>query len=228
MDRYKIFFKSNYGGAWEDTEIILRTPQSPSLETYSLMLGCEAKEAGISLCDYTVIVFSGHGCVRDNQLTFLCDKELMLSANDLFLMFLGKRMLLIADSCLCLTKGVVSTLDNVYNSLDESVSRPREKYRELYDNAFMKSQPCTIVKGATLGEQAADYRNGGLYSTMLLNIVNQIIQDSLRDLPRADRVYTIKEIQDSVSPLVSDINDHQHPDLEIGNGPFPPFVVIKG
>lgn len=101
------------------------------------------------------------------------------------------------------------------------------EYRELYDNAFMISQPCTIVKAASNGEQAKDCRNGGLYSNMLLNTVNQIIQDSLRDLPRADRVYTIKEIQDSVSPLVSDINVNQHPDLEIGKGLFPPFVVIK-
>jgi hypothetical protein len=121
VDRYKNFFKSNYGGAWEDEEII-QYGNLHGLSAFSLMPKTER-------FDYVVIVFSGHGgALRDGTPIFQCGQDL-ISAENFRDRFKSEKMLIIADSCLCSIEENISKVDINYNLIDESVSRSRKEYR---------------------------------------------------------------------------------------------------
>lgn len=225
IERYREFFKSDFGGSWEDCEIETRNFDWTRIDLYNTLL--LRRENG-SL-DYALIVFAGHGYVeRNGEIYFELSREQEVSLSDIVSWLPDQKMLMIADSC----QGYLSEM--LLRSLNESIrtfsaggrisdsrNGKRFRYNRLID--MMQARSKAFVSAVSTGECAADTSKGGLYSRTLMDFTENIIE---RVPGRIDLTIDIlhKETREMV---IRKSHGQQHPSLRLyGGGNYPPFLIL--
>lgn len=213
------YLKSDFGGAWEDKEIIIGkdwTTQSLKREiTFQKGIGA----------DYFLIIFSGHGYAirnRDTYFELASDDDLALNTLKRWLQF--KKSLIIADSC----RKYVEILEKAYarESLrfySKANSPFRQRYREMYDLELQRLEMFhnTIILSTDLDECAYDTDEGGLYIKNLI--------ETARSVERYGNagIYSIREMHDTVAEKVAILKGYkQNPQIcSTSRTMTPPFGV---
>ena len=99
VNSYLSYFKSDIGGAWEDSEIVDKNYNWSCLGLSAELLNRRMDRDGL---DYALIVFAGHGYAeRNGEIYFELSNEEILSLTTLKSFLTTQKVLLIADSCQC-------------------------------------------------------------------------------------------------------------------------------
>lgn len=163
IETYKSFFKSPFGGSWEDDEIDICLNKSKTLLQVKLAV------LQIQQLDYLIIVFSGHGGQLRETVFEINDKEETISESSL--QNLATRQLNIYDCCRCYPQIVTESvkLSSMYKAV--TASNTKDKYNKRILQAIpqqVKLYSCSI------GEVSHDTKNGGVYSQNLIKAAKNI------------------------------------------------------
>lgn len=219
MVNFTEYLKSDFGGAWEDNEIIIGkewTTQSLEQEiTFQ-------KESGV---EYFLIIFSGHGYAikgRDTYFELGDNDDLALSTLKRLLQF--NKSLIITDSC----RKYIEILEKAYarDSLrfySKANSPFRQRYRQIYDQELQRLEMFhnTVILSTDLDECAYDTDEGGLYIKTLI--------ETARSVERYGNpgIYSIREIHDTAAEKVAILKGYkQNPQIDSTSRIMtPPFGV---
>ena len=163
---YHAFFRSNYGGAWEDDEIkVLRTASRRELSEWSEL--CVSK-------DYSVITFSGHGDYIENgkygptTRLWLKDDE-SINVDELYSRAL--RQLFIIDACRHIEPTTVFFAKSATLLNSQDTLHYRALCREVYNTAIFAAEEGRIEMYSCSRDQYAYERrdgSGGQFSHALV------------------------------------------------------------
>lgn len=224
IDRYNAFFRSDYGGAWEDEEIEDQT-FGWTIEGLSSALRCRRA----SRLDYALIVFAGHGYAeRDGEVYFELSPGQEITLSEIKKYLTAQKMLMIADSCQgYLDRPLAGLLNESIRIFSEGglIMRSRTELRNKYNNLIelMSCGSKVFASAVSPGEYANDTARGGLYSRALMDTAGRIIET----VP-GHRYVLMDVINESASEVVvRESFGRQHPHLTMDkDGVFPPFLVI--
>ena len=156
---FRKFLQSSLGGEWKQNEILsLRNPDS-----YEIAF---AKQFFLNGADYTITVFSGHGCIMFGQQYFeLADKKIPISS----LKTTAKRQTLIVDACRGYFQFSPLRPQPVVSGF--YIGDIIQSTRKMYDYAIMNTNPgWSILYASSEGQEALDTNNGGAYIVSLLTV----------------------------------------------------------
>lgn len=186
MEAYSAFFQSFQGGAWNDYEI--KTILYPTKDEIKTAL------KRLSVCEYSIIVFSGHGYVdgRETMLVLSDDGSEVISEYDL--RQLNRTVIL--DCCRepievdkqrMVKKGSSLIMDS-WNGVN------REVARSMYENAIRDcGSQSVVLYGCSIGECAGDISDvGGLYSSELLEVGKRWHGGDILSLASAQKIVKSK------------------------------------
>lgn len=218
------YLKSDFGGAWEDNEIIIGKDWTiQSLER-------EITFQKAIRVDYFLIIFSGHGYAikdRDTYFELANDEDLALGTLKRWLQF--KKSLIIADSC----RKYIEILEKAYarESLrfySKANSPFRQRYREIYDQELQRLEMfhSTVVLSTDLNECADDTDEGGLYSKTLIETARSIAGYG------SSGIYSIRNMHDIAAEKVAILKGYkQNPQIystsEIMTPPFGVKPILR-
>lgn len=159
------FLKSRLGGEWLQEEI-----ESLNNPTVSLV---EDAINNLSNCDYTFIVFSGHGCVntRHQNLQYAELSDDLISV--LKLKTGAPRQTVIFDSCRGFENFFSSEL---IKSMNENLKMfsAKPSTRRLFDQAVLQAEEgWSILYAARENQSAGDSEEGGYYILSLLEVAKE-------------------------------------------------------
>lgn len=159
LANYANFLKSDFGGAWYESEIIiLESPKKQDLFTCIRKL----KEEYL---DYAFVVYSGHGAYRRETILEINSDEECVQEGDL--KNIATRQISIFDCCRNRMLTRLSESRVLYKSFSAGGVIPN--YRLYYETRIMQASPQQVTLYAcSIGESALDTENGGLYSKNLL------------------------------------------------------------
>lgn len=229
IKRYEVFFKSPYGGAWEENEFITMPNDldgGQQLDWLRHMI-----EELDSSCDYSIIVFIGHGAS--------CDKRdcVQLSGGKIIPItnFNGNidsvKRTIIIDSC-----------RNDNKSLKDAIEEERwfsggefaeeNLIREFYNELILGLEPnIELIQSTSLNNSAFLTPSGSFFSDALFDIV-KINKEYWGQCALNNRngqfVFSVKELFEEVKKIM--INKGQEPQYTSSsktNGSFPFFVDWK-
>lgn len=193
-ERFEDFFRSCYGGAWEDNEIFC--PLTNSMNRKTLLEVFQMTEER-SHVDYWVIVFCGHGGADEQGRTFLqlAPNDKPIYIDEIENALANSRLLLIADSCRSLpimeSGGTIPRTIMFSDYLDMNSYRVR--CQTMYNNKITSTPPNlhTIGYAAQLGQYANELDNGsgGLYSQALLDCAKKQIDIEVNHRDDVDYVF---------------------------------------
>ncbi|MHB8579336.1 MAG: caspase family protein [Ignavibacteriaceae bacterium] len=190
---YTIFFKSEIGGNWYDSEIL--SMMNPTKEGLLKKLRNIRNENN----NYVIVVFSGHAGLNIHTDLELNKYGETISENELYL--LSTRQLTILDCCR-------STPEVIAKSLEESLTiekRANINYkRQIYDKYILRAIPQqAVLYACSESENSGDTGAGGLYSVNLLQSARAI----------TDNYQTVGEThQKAIIRLEHNKITSQHPD----------------
>ena len=192
LDRegYLNYFRSCYGGAWDENEIICPVTNKMSRKELFDYIENEEKQSHV---DYWLIVFCGHGGADREGRTFLelSPEDTPVFTEEIESAVGNSRLLLIADSCrvLPMMESGGRIPRTIMFSDSTQMSHYRNKCRNQY-NEQISSTPNdvhTIGYAAQLGQYANELDNGegGQYSQALLGCAKRQIATEImrRDDP---------------------------------------------
>lgn len=225
IDRYLAFFKSDFGGAWEDTEIETLHYGWTRAELCNTLV--RRTNDGL---DYALIVFAGHGYAeRNKDVYFELSPNQEVSLSDIESWLPYQKMLMIADSCqVYLDEPLLKTLTESIRTFSAGgrMANSRAVNRARYDKRIvsMDRNSKAFVSAVSPGEYAQDTSKGGLYSRTLMDIAENLIEQ----LNGAGRDCMIKDIHDLASKEVAKKSGgRQHPSLNLyGGTEYPPFLIL--
>ena len=179
-DRFKNFFRSCYGGAWEENEIKCPLTNSMTREVLLQYFKLVEEQAHV---DYWLIVFCGHGGADGQGRTYLqlAPNDKPIYINEIENALAKSRLLLIADSCrsLPMMESGGSIPRTIMFSDSTDMSAYRDRCRKMYNNKITStpSNLHTIGYAAQLGQYANELENGGggQYSQALLDCAKRQI-----------------------------------------------------
>ena len=213
---YYRFFKSPTGGAWDENEITtVVNPYANSLKAY----------LGNIECDYSIVVFSGHGAYfRRNQTTYLqANPYESISVNDLTTK--APKQLIIVDACRSFVEsGLSGFLGEQLKSFSSRLSRAEAK--RIYNSHLMKCEDGIIVcYSCSVGEYSTEDIDGGHFSSTILEVASNFAETSNK--------FSILPINTAFvrarKYLINYINNEQHPELRdyhsLGRIDWFPFAV---
>lgn len=222
VNSYLSYFKSDYGGAWEDDEIV-----DKNYNWTCLALSSELWNRRLDGLDYALIVFAGHGYAeRNGEVYFELSNQETLSLSTLKSFLPAQKVLLIADSCQCYIEDEECENRALFEmrlfAQNGDMNR-RYAFKQRYNGLIELMSSRTFVFASTVssGEAANDTSKGGLYSKTLLSLA-----DSLKD-NSPDPDISIKEIHDMTALIVSAYTHNaQNPQISIDRvSNYPPFLV---
>lgn len=156
IDHYVSFFTSDYGGAWNQDEIIVRiNPELTSLRSELLALSR-------SNLDYLIVVYSGHGGWERNTILEINEDEETIS--EIEINNIARKQLTILDCCR-------SSVELEKSALLEFSTRsmPRDVIRRKYEDKIKEAIAQNIrLYACKIGETATDTPEGGVYSVNLI------------------------------------------------------------
>lgn len=225
IDRYREFFKSDFGGAWEESEI-----ESTNYNWTREGLRNKLLLLRMNGLDYALIVFAGHGFAeRNGNIYFELSPNQEVSLTEIESWLPYQKMLMIADSC----QGYIE--ESLSRSLTESIRTfssggqfidSRDTKRRRYNSRInqMVDKTKVFVSAVSVGECAEDTSKGGLYSRTLMDTAELIIDRF--DGSRKD--WLICDIHSFAAEEVEKkSNNCQHPRLIIAGGDiYPPFLIL--
>lgn len=224
IERYSAFFRSDFGGAWEDSEIESRNYGWTRMSLHNAIFSRR-----LTKLDYALIVFAGHGYAeRNGDIYFELSPNEEISLSEIKSYLTYQKMLMIADSC----QGYLD--EPLSKSLNESIkafstggiimdSRDTKRNRYNYQIDRMSPGTKTFVSAVSPGECAADTSMGGLYSRTLMDFTEKIIENVPN---RAD--YLIDKLHSLTAEEVTRISrGRQHPSLILDRDSYyPPFLIL--
>lgn len=167
IHNYKSFFLSDYGGAWDDSEII--TKMNPPKDELESKL---SKLKSMSL-DFLIVVFSGHGGHKRKTVLEINEFDEQISEEELD--NLADRQINIYDCCRATTAQVIS------EGFDRSMIKSAQvglKIRKLYEERIMQAIPQIVnLYSCSIGEISNDTVNGGIYTNCLLKAARLVSKD---------------------------------------------------
>lgn len=212
------FLTSDWGGAWEDNEIIcLSNPTETELIVTLRMSSC---------CDYVLINFSGHGLVNHNDLVseVYLDGTKQISVREINPG--NKRQLVIVDACREITHHDSDIQKRSVTFGEASRQTNRYKCRTLYDECIMRAGEGRVaVYSCGIGQTAGgNPRDGGIFSKYLVESAKSCCEFSSNI--RGNFTYTVKDIFDSATKKTYAHDGIQKPDMDAGRRIYHfPFAV---
>ena len=219
MANFTEYLKSDFGGAWEDNEIII----GKDWTTQSLEREITFQKA--IRVDYFLIIFYGHGYAikgRDTYFELADNDDLALSTLKRWLHF--NKSLIIADSC----RKYIEILEKAYarESLrfySKANSPFRHRYREIYDQELQRLEMFhnTVVLSTDLNECADDTDEGGLYTKTLIETARSEARYG------SAGIYSIRDLHDIAAEKVAILKGYrQNPQIySTSDIMTPPFGV---
>ena len=224
VNSYLSYFKSDNGGAWEDSEIVDKNYNWSCLGLSAELLNRRMDRDGL---DYALIVFAGHGYAeRNGEIYFELSNEEILSLTTLKSFLPTQKVLLIADSCQCYIEDSECENRALFEmrlfAQSGDLNRRyalKQRYNALIEQ--MTDRTFVFASAVSPGEAANDTSKGGLYSKILLSLA-----DSMKDNAQ-DSYISMKEIHDCASTIVSTYTHYaQNPKISIDRASnYPPFFV---
>ena len=222
IENIKNFLRSNYGGAWEDSEITV-TPNNSSVND----LKCYFNES-VESTYYYLIFYTGHGSYIEGKgsIYWLNNQEYI---NDAWLQnCIGKKAaaMLISDSCQVIEKLQEGGILEQRSFSVETLKSVREECRVLYNETLRKLPSGMFVTASSVspGEEAAeDSKLGGYYIHSLLQAAKKVVQNNKHQ----NGIYGIGYIHSLAYEQVEQLsNGKQTPYLKgYTRSSQPPFVV---
>jgi hypothetical protein len=172
FQNYIQFFKSKTGGEWNDGEII--TMMNPLKVLLNLQIANLKREN----LDYLIVIFSGHGGQERETVLELNNKG--ESIEESALKYISTRQLNIYDCCRSYpTKAEAATekMIRLFDSGGKIFYSTRARY-EVRIMSSISQQICLYA--CSIGETAEDTKDGGIYSSSLLQS-GAAIQGSTED-----------------------------------------------
>ena len=193
-DGFLSFFRSCYGGAWEEDEISCTLTNSMTREVLLQYFQLVEEQAHV---DYWLIVFCGHGGADSHGRTFfeLTPGDTPIYVEEIEKAVNNSRMLLIADSCRYMpmmeSGGRVPRM--ILFSDSTSMTGYRDICRTMY-NDIISSTPTNlhiIGYAAHLGQYARELDNGcgGQYSQALLECAKSQIDVEIKHRDNSEYVF---------------------------------------
>lgn len=221
MVNYRNFLRSDFGGAWEENEII--SGNKWDIDS----LHNEIFRNKIRGTEYFLIIFTGHGyAIKGDDTYFELQDGEDLGLKKLHGWLYGTRSLVIADSCRKYIRITESTRPQarVKSFSSGGTLIPRYVYRDLYDRNLGQLEPnhSTFAASAGLDECADDSDEGGVYTKALLEAAQNVVKYG------KPGTYTVNYIHEkAVSILAKDPSVSQNPKIYTNSpkGITPPFVV---
>lgn len=225
IERYRAFFRSDFGGAWEDSEIE-PINYGWSREMLRSALLRRRRREGL---DYVLIVFAGHGYAeREGNVFFELNQDHEVSLSNIASWLPDQKMLMIADSCQSyLSESLLRSLNESIRTFSAGgrISDSRNVKRNRYNYCISIMQPGAkaFVSAVSPGECAADTSKGGLFSRTLLDLTEKIIGM----VPGREDI-TIDMLHDRTSEIVTEkTHGQQHPSkCLVGGSKYPPFLIL--
>ena len=224
INRYNVFFRSDFGGAWEDSEIESRNFGWTAAGLRHTL--CSRRLDGL---DYALLVFAGHGYAeRNGEVYFELSPGHEISLSNIKSLLSNQKMLMIADSCQVyldeeFSKPLTESI-RVFSEggrIHDSRNSMKDRYNLYIDR--MHSREKAFASAVSLGESAQDTSIGGLYSRNLLDLAEQAIES----VPESG-IIPMNTIHSDVREIVSGFtHNRQNPNLTLDMGDdYPPFVVL--
>jgi hypothetical protein len=184
VDNWKMYLSNNYSGVWsiENGEIEILT--SPTLAKINSVV------LSMKNLDYSLIIFIGHGFVRQDSLG-INETFLVLNNNE----DISERKLNPGNcKCLMIFDCCRTTL-NEYDSLDESVLKPhfasfyKEKnYSDAFDKELLKCENgCVKLYAASFKQSANDAAS---FSQVLLRVTAELYDSNSPGITNIKDIFT--------------------------------------
>jgi hypothetical protein len=215
---FRNYLLSDFGGAWEEDEII--TVNDPSL------LEIEFAKERSSKSNFAFIAFFGHGHhlidkYKDETIIIINDKE------ELPVSSLNPgcpRVLIVIDACRKIEYFDEEKI-SAKASLKMAETRLRYRYREIYDQALSETERgCITIYSCNLDEAAGeDRRMGGLFSSSLIICGDTWHQSTSYG---NESIYTVRDAFNCASRRTNQIMPQQNPQMDAGRRLYYfPFAV---
>lgn len=176
IERYADFMQTPAGGAWAGSEIW--TLMNPNYRAVTNAV------ASLAACDYSVVLFSGHGRMERRGNTSILGLIANEEINMVELDTRSARQLLILDAC---RSYPTPTLQGIYKSaILEATDRDLHMARQLFDQHLMRCEKGAIVMYACAANEAAgENGNGGYFSQSLISAAEEwsCVNDNFNILP---------------------------------------------
>jgi len=168
MNAWRKFLCSDQGGCWNDDEIIMRT--NISYANLHMLIQAIKEEHN----DFVIVVFSGHGGVREDQILYLNSSDETILESEL--KGLAQRQITELDCCRVREAAVESRTRLFSNGgvIRDNVDQ-RARIRALYDRRIMQACPQQVTLYAcSLGESAYDNGSYGYFTHNLLAVAQEV------------------------------------------------------
>lgn len=237
LNNFYNYIRSDIGGAWMESEIMLFRPNEINK---TQLLACIKEQGHI---DYWLIFFSGHGASDQNGGDFLEVKPVAL--DDDWLCYIREiveavgttRMTLITDACRSYYPFNESAENSkILDFSDGGRISPLDslRYREIYNNA-LKELPLSsyyIAQSCTSRESSNDSGEyGGEYISALIEKAKGLAEVArVRKVMKSDTtpaVISLSSAHDAAVPVVVQKTfNTQHPTFRGPKSKRPPFAVV--
>jgi hypothetical protein len=206
--RFEGFLRSAHGGAWEAGEIIsLEGPQERQLNR---AIGSTRG------ADFSMVVFAGHGGTVENQGMFVCLGDGFV--RELRAIFThAAKQLLIVDACRSPTAGSLAGAIKIGADTGAVEDRTyRYSCRQLYETKVARAAETMVVLfSCASGENAADGKDGGLFSRKFLDLCQSESDSStvVRPFGMASESRDVRQMFPRVANAVNRAERGQHPQI---------------
>lgn len=158
---YVSFFKSQFGGQWNDSEIKIKlNPTKTQLKLAIEILKLES-------LDFLIVVFSGHGGQTRETILELNSSGETIGESEL--KNIAKRQLNIYDCCRCYPEPLLEKAIESKKIIAFSKGGAVLPTRVKYENRIQQAIPQQVsLYSCSIGEVSNDTYKGGLYSINLI------------------------------------------------------------
>ena len=220
VNNYLSFFKSDEGGAWEDSEIYC-APQWP--RNYVLRILNEWAEGNVG---YVLIVFTGHGGIVNDNVVIYPNNNETISIDELRMTIGDMRCHLITDSCQTIVEsrehgGVIR--GRMFCDSTDPVHKLKCRNRYMRAIELLPDGHFSWGSAVSYDQGAEDTSRGGLYSLSLLEVCKSLIKNDLK-YPRGRWSFSILHDAAAERVMIQTDND-QTPFKFTNDDVYPPFLV---
>ena len=230
IKQYKDFFRSDVGGCWDENEFVDINLTNP----YALNeKKCSEALEEIKNCDYSIVVFVGHGCNYDGlDMIQLNSNEKLFPVEQLYTN--AKKRLVIIDSCRTYL-GQLS-VPSLSFMISESEDSRRERNRESY-NKIIRDIPnhIELIQSTQKGRKARTLSSekSSVFSRAFLEIIKSLASSrpaKCRRLMKINDPYSVSYngIKAEVDNAIANNNQQSDYNCFIGNIEYRPENGEKG
>lgn len=222
VKNYIYFLKSPLGGTWYDSEIAHL--DRPSKENVNNAI------KNISSCDYTFIVFCGHGYFSESKESTILELRENEVMDSLDLRKGSSKRTIILDCCRKIEKDYITETAIIAKFAETRAQLGPSECRKYYEKQLEKCPSGIVVGYACLkNETAGDSQSkGGYYSYSLLKSAIDWHKTNNIDLSRNWEAFSIVAAHNASISLVSRLSGGtQNPEIEKPKSqPYFPIAIM--